>query len=117
MGSCGSQPTCPGAVPLAQHGQLDGGIGDRLQGAERGGVVSDIQELAKLLSEALDLCVRARTLDQTAEQTEQGGPEWSNFAATRCATPHLWVLDQYDKDLSEWEERARSTLIAKGLAK
>lgn len=52
-------------------------------------------ECVRLLSAGLNLCVRARKLD--------GAP---------CGTINLWVQDQYDKDLAEWEESARSALIA-----
>ena len=58
-----------------------------------------------LLSEALDLCVRARKLDAQIEHALAAGtdkPEWE----TRCATPALWVREQYDNDLKAWEERA-----------
>lgn len=63
-----------------------------------------------LLGRALDLCVRARRLDDAAElveQTEKPGQ-------TRSATMHLWVLDQYEKDLAEWETEARAFLTAEG---
>ena len=67
--------------------------------------MSDIREL---LAEALDLCVRARTLD---EATESLTPLYAaNPTMTRSATPHLWVLDQYDTDLADWERRAREAL-------
>lgn len=49
----------------------------------------------KLLSEGLDLCARGRKLDQV----EGIG-----------ATPWLWVQEQYEKDLSVWEDRARKAL-------
>ncbi len=29
---------------------------------------------------------------------------------TKCATPHLWVLDQYDSDLNEWMEKVKLQL-------
>lgn len=54
-----------------------------------------IRETQGLLSEALDLCVRGRKLDQV----EGIG-----------ATPWLWTQEQYDKDLSAWEDRARRAL-------
>jgi hypothetical protein len=28
------------------------------------------------------------------------------------ATVHLWVADQYEKDLADWERRARAHLLA-----
>ena len=61
-----------------------------------------------LLSEGLDLCVRARKLDDPVIALE---PEWEkNPYMTRSATPALWVQDQYDNDLADWETRARKTL-------
>lgn len=60
-------------------------------------------DLAALLSEGLDLCVRARKLDETISAIPQVG-------GTRCATPALWVMDQYDRDLADWERRARKAL-------
>jgi hypothetical protein len=31
--------------------------------------------------------------------------------APRSLTMHLWVLDQYDKDLADWQARARHHLM------
>ncbi len=31
--------------------------------------------------------------------------------ATKSLTMHLWVLDQYDKDLADWQVRARTHLM------
>lgn len=64
-------------------------------------------ELAMLLSEALDLCVRAHNLDEAIEQTFTERPD---RVGTRSGTPGLWVMDQYDKDLVDWEKRARKAL-------
>lgn len=87
----------------------------------------------QILSEGLDLCVRARTLDAqvrsvSALDASSCPEEWKasgrfdQFVArnniehperplsTRCATPALWVQDQYDKDLHEWERKARHHL-------
>lgn len=88
----------------------------------------------KLLSEGLDLCVRARKLD--AIDRRQSTLDWSMFPdewlasgrfdafvarnnienphapiEPRCLTPTLWVLDQYERDLADWETRARKHLL------
>lgn len=60
----------------------------------------------ELLAEGLDLCVRARTLDEAVASIPR--PD----GAPRSGTPHLWVLDQYDRDLAEWEAKARRALSA-----
>ena len=31
--------------------------------------------------------------------------------APKCATMHLWLQDQYDKDLAGWQDRARAHLM------
>ena len=31
--------------------------------------------------------------------------------APKCLTMHLWVQDQYDKDLADWQARAREHLM------
>ncbi len=31
--------------------------------------------------------------------------------AVKSMTPHLWVQDQYDKDLASWQDRARAHLM------
>lgn len=67
-----------------------------------------IRELTGLLSEALDLCVRARKLDEPIIASQE---MWErNPEMTRSATPALWVQDQYDRDLADWETRARKAL-------
>lgn len=85
-----------------------------------------------LLSEGLDLCVRARAMDAqdrtaVAIGASSASKEWwdANRAARvqahneifpdqpmslRSATLPLWVQDQYEKDLAEWERRARRHL-------
>lgn len=85
-----------------------------------------------LLSEGLNLCVRARQMDamdrRKATIDASCDPEWVNserFEAhvarnnianphqpihTRSATVHLWVQDQYDRDLLDWEIKARQHL-------
>jgi hypothetical protein len=66
----------------------------------------------ELLAEGLDLCVRARKLDEVSSNFERDRDGMFNL--TRCGTPHLWVLDQYDRDLADWERRARNALTAMG---
>ena len=89
---------------------------------------------AALLSEGLDLCVRARAMDARDRTNAQlamstAGPDWwaENLArraemhneafpdtpmSTRSGTLPLWVQDQYDRDLADWERRARALLTA-----
>lgn len=90
------------------------------------------EECQKLLSEGLDLCVRARKMeaqDRTNAQIEMSSApkEWwdenlerraarhnamfpDQPMSTRSATIPLWVEDQYEKDLAEWERKARRHL-------
>lgn len=86
-----------------------------------------------LLSEGLDLCVRARELDAqersvttlSASRDPEGWKASGQFdryrerhnvehpetpLSMRCATPALWVQDQYDRDLFDWQTRARQHL-------
>ena len=81
----------------------------------------------ELLSEGLDLCVRARKLDAQARTndlydfaTPSDGVEFARMAnaddpdrpyMTRSATIPLWVQDQYERDLADWERRARHHLM------
>lgn len=66
------------------------------------------EEYRALLSEGLDLCVRARKLDEPTIALQE---EWErNPHMSRSATPALWVMDQYDHDLADWETRARKAL-------
>lgn len=92
------------------------------------------QECTHLLSRALDLAVRARKLDaqqrsNDAVERSTCGDEWErsglfgeyaaqNNAAQpwremmpRSATLPVWVIDQYDKDLHDWERQARLHLM------
>lgn len=63
-------------------------------------------DLAQLLSDGLDLCVRARKLDELCERSMvASGPD-----GMRCATPAVWIMDQYDNDLAAWEAKSRSAL-------
>lgn len=86
----------------------------------------------ELLSEGLDLCVRARKLDAqdrtnaqveisldrawwTPENTARRAERHNEIfpdqpMATRSATIPLWVQDQYEKDLAAWERAARHHL-------
>jgi hypothetical protein len=86
----------------------------------------------ELLSEGLDLCVRARKLDAQDRTNAQvriskAPKEWwdknlprrvamHNAAfpdqpmSTRSATIPMWVQDQYEKDLADWERRGRAHL-------
>lgn len=79
-----------------------------------------------LLSEGLDLCVRARKLDaqdrtntmaevfpgtdleRAAPRLNASRPEAPYM--TRSLTIPLWVQEQYETDLAEWERRARHHL-------
>ena len=80
-----------------------------------------------LLSEGLDLCVRARKLDAQDRtngivEMAKGEIDLERYAArhnandpdspvlTRCGTAALWVLDQYERDLAAWERKARHHL-------
>ncbi len=80
----------------------------------------------KLLSEGLDLCVRARRLD--AQQRSNDMAEFfpgfdlekgaAGLTANRPDAPYLpksatiplWVQDQYETDLADWERRTRRHL-------
>lgn len=73
--------------------------------------------LGELLSEGLDLCVRARKLDEQVQRAIEAGMGRIFPGATRCATPPLWVQKAYDTDLAEWEARARSALLRLGYAR
>lgn len=97
-------------------------------------------ELAELLSEGLDLCVRARRLDaqdrtNAALEASVDGAEWEKsgtFARyvarqnimfpeqplmTRSATIPLWVQHQYEEDLAAWERKARAAMMRLGFAR
>lgn len=87
----------------------------------------------KLLSEGLDLCVRARKMDAQDRTDAQiamshAPKEWwdenlerraarhnamfpDQPMSSRSATLPLWVQDQYEKDLAEWERKARNHLL------
>ena len=88
----------------------------------------------ELLAEGLDLCVRARQMDaqdrRNAHLAVSCDPEaWqadgtfdrhvarNNIEnpdrpiSTRSGTVHLWVEDQYQTDLAEWERKSRKHLM------
>lgn len=88
----------------------------------------------ELLSEGLDLCVRAREMDAqdrtNAALAASVDPDgWKNSGAfdryiarqnilhpdrplaTRSATIPMWVHEQYQTDLADWERRARHALM------
>ena len=79
--------------------------------------MADAKILAELLSEGLDLCVRARGLDEQVQNALQAGMGRIFSEGERCATPALWVQQQYDEDLAAWEDRAKAKLIERGYLK
>lgn len=83
--------------------------------ADEGDTSAD--ELAAILSEGLDLCVRARGLDEQVQRALQAGMGRIFPEGTRCATPALWVQEQYDTDLAEWEVKARAAMLRLGFAR
>lgn len=74
----------------------------------------EADDLALLLSEGLDLCVRARGLDSLVERATEAGMGRKFPGGTRCLAPALWVTDVYGKDLADWETRAKSLLLRLG---
>lgn len=87
-----------------------------------------------LLSEGLDLCVRARKMDAiertNATLSASSDPQkwvesgmYEKYAEvhnrhnqdtpilTRSATMPLWLMEQYDTDLADWERRGRAHLL------
>jgi hypothetical protein len=82
-------------------------------------VAEDVDTLAMLLAEGLDLCVRAKSIDDQHVKSAMRDllPDTAKAypgVYGKSGTPYLWVQDQYDKDLSEWEARARKTLSELG---
>lgn len=88
----------------------------------------------ELLSEGLDLCVRARKMDEIDRRKsfldasffpedwvasglfDKFVEEYNRTAnhapiSTRSATLPVWVLDQYEKDLAAWEGKSRHHLM------
>jgi hypothetical protein len=76
---------------------------------------AEIERLRNALHEGLNLCVRARKLDESI--TAKACRELGSYATehVKCGTPHLWVLEQYDNDLVAWEQDARKTLNVQGV--
>ncbi len=72
--------------------------------------MSPLETTRTLLGEGLDLCVRARKLDEQADVALQADMGRIYPKGSRCATPVLWVQDQYDNDVADWERRAREEL-------
>ena len=64
--------------------------------------------LRVVVAEGLDLCVRARKLDQQILEQNMAAQGWTG---PRSGTPYLWVQEQYDSDLAAWEVRARKALM------
>lgn len=81
------------------------------------GVMTDnpADALAALLADGLDLCVRARGLDE--QRAIEAGMGRIFPGATNCGTPALWVREAYDSDLAEWENKAKSALLRLGYAR
>ena len=96
--------------------------------------MSGCKKCRSLLSEGLDLCVRARELDaqertNTAKAASRDGEDWEKSGslerytirhnlkypdqpmAPKSAPVALWFLDQYERDLSDWERRSRAHLL------
>lgn len=76
--------------------------------------MSAADELAVIVSEGLDLCIRARELDAQIERALQAGMGRIFPEGTRCATPAIWVQQQYDADLAAWEAKAKESMIRLG---
>jgi hypothetical protein len=90
-------------------------------------VTTTYTDLATLLSAGLDLCVRARKmdaqdrtnamvdaipgidLDRAAPRLNANQP-WAPYK-TRSLTIPLWVQEQYERDLAEWEAKSRAALM------
>lgn len=88
----------------------------------------------ELLAEGLDLCVRARQMDamdrrEAALKASKVPDEWVESGmfdkyverhnidrphapiSTRSGTVRLWVEEQYQTDLAEWEKKSRHHLM------
>lgn len=97
-----------GAHCRAQNGHL---------GLEQSLDMTPAEELAEVLSEGLDLCIRAKELDAQVERAIQAGMGRIFPEGTRCATPAVWVQQQYDMDLDAWEKKARGVMTRLGYAR
>lgn len=69
----------------------------------------DKDPIRVLLSEGLDLCIRARKLDD-ALLVKNMTDHFGYIPPTRSLTPWVWTQEQYDRDLADWETRARKAL-------
>ena len=92
------------------------------------------EDIRQLLSEGLDLCVRARDMEtkdrRAATLAASSDPEgwqasgkFEQYVArnnienpnyqihTRSGTIPLWLEEQYQTDLADWESRARAALM------
>jgi hypothetical protein len=101
---------------------------------ERSLLLATIRELSSLVSEGLDLCVRARKMDATDRRNatlavSNDGDAWEKSGefdrhvarhnavnrdspiATRSGTVYLWLQEQYEHDLAAWEAKARAALM------
>lgn len=65
-------------------------------------------KLWEMLSEGLDLCVRARKMDQMVLEQSMAKIGWTG---SRSGTPHLWMQQQYDNDLEAWETKCKAYLL------
>jgi hypothetical protein len=100
-------------------------------------MTDNADHLAELLSEGLDLCARARRLEaqdrtNTSVSASKDGEQWERSGQlakyakmhnetwpdtpmmTRSATIPLWVQEQYETDLADWEKRSRAAMIRLG---
>lgn len=117
---------------LADLGQAQEAL-DRAIAAE-----AEAARLRALLDEALNLTVRGRRLDGIARRQNhldaavnpeewQASGRFDDFVArhnatrepweqieVRSLTPQLWTEDQFQRDLHDWETRARATLAKIG---
>lgn len=63
-----------------------------------------------LLGEGLNLCVRARKLDDAVQKALAIGTPDNDYE-TKCGTLAVWVHEQYERDLADWERRVRHALM------
>lgn len=68
-----------------------------------------IPGLPTLLSEALDLSIRAQEMDETLSNFEKRRD--GTYDLTNCGTLPLWFMQQYDEELADWQRRAKDALI------
>lgn len=76
---------------------------------------TEIDQLRRLLSEGLDLCVRARRLDEQEQHMHRRKMGDLSPEVVRSATPYLWAQEQFQTDLDDWEKRARRALVNSGM--